>query len=297
MVKIISVGLGLALTAGLVWGEAALMATAVLGLLAVVAWAYGRTAYICVPELSVGIVYNTRTRSFSRFLAAGHYWLLPFVEELTTTIDLTADSAHATAHEVITSSGIPVTITWSLSYNLNPFRIPAHKQAKLARSLPRKSAAMVAKHTDNALRHLVGSLTVDELWQPGAQRRLERELRQAVGERLADAGFEVVRVMIGAVEMPAPVQAALQSAQKRRLQTENEAQSLARLQQVVNQFSDSDMARLLELERIQALGQHGVALVYPAMASPSPAPVGQAHAAHLWPPHRVPQPVVVDNFG
>ncbi|MCB0011765.1 MAG: hypothetical protein KDE34_07685, partial [Anaerolineales bacterium] len=43
--------------------------------------------------------------------------------------------------------------------------------------------------------------------------------------------------------------------------------TLARLHEVISQFSEADMQRLMELERIHKLGQNGVALLYPAAAS------------------------------
>jgi hypothetical protein len=49
---------------------------------------------------------------------------------------------------------------------------------------------------------------------------------------------------------------------------------LARLQQVVSQFSEADMQRLMELERIHTLGQNGVTLVYPT-AVPQSEPAGR----------------------
>ncbi|MCA9969028.1 MAG: hypothetical protein KC425_02375, partial [Anaerolineales bacterium] len=134
---------------------------------------------------------------------------------------------------------------------------------------------------------------LDDLCQPGVHRRLERQVRQAAAERLAPFGIGVSRVMIGAIELPAHVRQALEAAQERRLQAEQEARALARLQQAVSQFSDTDMQRLLELERLHHMGQNGVTLVVPGTA----AQVGtaQASTAQAGRPRTSPlrQPVVV----
>ncbi len=288
MTKIFSAAFVFMLLAGLAAGQIGLIAAGFTAVAITIFFAYRQAAYIRIPELHVGVIYNTQKQTFSRFLPAGRYWLIPFVEQLHSLIDLTADSTSDVCRDVQTSSGIPVDIEWTLSFDLNPFRIPADKQAKLARSLPRKAAIIPKKHVNHCLRLLVGEMTIETLWQPGAQRRLERELRQMAGERLAAAGYELKRIMIGSVEMPAAVRKNLEAAQRRRMQAENDAQALARLQAAVSQFSDQDMARLLELERIHMLGQHGVALPL-GMTAVSPTPVAATPIPDptLWPPHRV----------
>ena len=156
----------------------------------------------------------------------------------------TSGSASDRTSGVQTSGGIALDVAWTVSYTLNPFRIAADKQAKLARSLPTKAASVVTKHMGNCLQHVLGDHTVAQLVQPGSHKRLERELRQCLAERLADSGFEVSRVMIGAIAMPAPVRKALEAAEERRLQTENEVQALSRFQQVISRFSDAEVQRL-----------------------------------------------------
>jgi hypothetical protein len=86
-------------------------------------------------------------------------------------------------------------------------------------------------------------------------------------------GFEISRVMLGPVEMPPQVRMALAEAYEQQVRTEHEAQSLARLHQVISQFSEAEVQRLLELERIYKLGQNGVTLFYnPAQyVPPTPA--------------------------
>jgi hypothetical protein len=98
--------------------------------------------------------------------------------------------------------------------------------------------------------------------------------------RLAEAGFSFSRVMVGTIDMPRHVKAALEAAQERAVQIENEARSLARLHEVVSQFSEADMQRLMELERIHTLGQNGVTLMYPTAVHQT-AKVGRPSYAKL----------------
>lgn len=219
-----------------------------------------------IHEMEVGIVYNSVSQVFLRFLPPGYHCLVPLVEQIGALISTAPQTASGRCHNVQTSSGIVLDVEWSLSFSLNPFRIPAANRPKLARSLPHKSTTIAVKHVNNSLRHVIGEYTIDQLCQPGMLKRLERQVRQLAASRLSESGFELSRVMIGAIEMPSSVKAALEAAHQRSLQAENDARILARLQSVVSHFSDADIQRLLELERIHALGQNGVTLLYTAAA-------------------------------
>jgi hypothetical protein len=222
---------------------------------------------LAVTTLEVAVIGSRPQQAFSRFLPAGRHWLRPY-EYPVATIPLTGQSASGQSQGIQTSSGLPLTITWSVSYTLEPLRVQAHKREKAARILPGKSAATVRKHMGNILQHVVGELSIEALCQPGSYRRLERQARQQLATRLDELGFTFSRVMVGPIEMPAKVEAALAAAHKRRLQTELEAAALTRLHEAIRQFSDKDMDRLVELERIHALSQHGVTLVYDRPVSP-----------------------------
>ncbi len=259
--------------AGGIWGASGAVGAAIVVVFLLAVWGVRRWVYVTVPELETAVVYRADSDTFARFLAPGRHWIMPFVEQLGAPIATASATAKGQCVNAETMGGIPLTIEWSLSYKLNPFRIPAEKRPKLARTLPKKAATAARNHVNNCIRHVVGDYPVDLLSQPGMVKRLEREVRQLAAARLADMGFEVSRVMLGAIEMPATVRAALTESYEQKMRTEHEAQSLARLHRVVSQFSEADMARLLELERIYKLGEHGVALVYPPAYPPTPAPV------------------------
>ncbi|WP_420643466.1 SPFH domain-containing protein [Candidatus Leptofilum sp.] len=260
-------GLFVILTVGVVssavvWGGAMLWATAVSLFFFVAFWGYSRFGLVQVPEMEVGVVFNKRRQAFARFMPPGRHAFNPLTEQFTHTIPTGSGSANGRCQTVQTSGGIALDVEWSVNFEIDPFQIKAAARPKLARNLPKKANSIVTKHLNNCLRHVIGELTVDQVCEPGATRRLERAVRQQLAARLSDAGFSFSRVMIGAIEMPRHVKAALEAAQERAVQTENEARALARLQQVVSQFSEDDMQRLMELERIHTLGQNGVALVY-----------------------------------
>ncbi len=257
--------------AGVIWGGSIGAATAVTAAVFLAVWVMGRWFYVNVPELETAAVYRTDSDTFARFLAPGRHWIMPFVERLGTNISSAATAVKGKCIHAETTGGIPLTIDWSLSYKLNPFLIPAGSRPKLARSLPRKAPTIARSHINNCLRHVIGDYPVEALSQPGMIKRLERETRQLAAARLADMGFEVSRVMLGAIEMPPQVRVALSEAYEQQVRTEHEAQSLTRLHQVISQFSEADVQRLLELERIYKLGQNGVSLIYsPSVVTPTP---------------------------
>ena len=261
---------------GLIWGGAVTVVTAVTTLALFVVWAFRRWLYVNVPELETAVVYRTGSETFAQFLAPGRHWIMPFAEKLGESISIASASVNGQCAQAETTGGIPLTIDWTLSYKLNPFRIPAENRPKLARSLPRKAGTIARNHVNNCVRHVIGDYPVEALSQPGMIKRLEREVRQLAGARLADLGFEISRVMLGTIEMPPSVRAALTEAYGKQVRTEHEAQSLARLHQVVSQFSETDMERLLELERIYKLGENGVAMFYtPTKFTPPTPPTGR----------------------
>lgn len=231
-------------------------------------WVVPNFLLLRVPALTVAVVGSRAEQQFVRFLPPGSHWLRPF-EQPIATIPLKGQTATGKTVGIQTSGGLPLTITWSVSYKLEPLRVQSEKQAKAARTLPQKSAVTVQKQMGNVLQHVVGEVALEAICQPGSHRRLERQVRQQLAARLGELGFTFSRVMLGPVEMPQRVQDALAAAHERCLQTELEAAALLRLHEAIRQFSDKDMARLLDLERIHALGQREWVAVYEPQSVPN----------------------------
>jgi regulator of protease activity HflC (stomatin/prohibitin superfamily) len=223
-----------------------------------------RWAYVSVPELEVAVVKQVGSNKFLRFLPAGGHWLLPFREDAKTRIDLSPPTVKGKTSGLQTIGGLSLTIAWELSFSLDPLRVPAQSQPKVARLFAKKTAVTARNHLANSLHHIIGNYTVEQLTLPGAHQKLEEEVLHQVTRRLSPLGYDISRVMIDAIDMPPQVKAALEAAHEQEMQREAEARALARLQQVISQFSDADMERLIELERIHK-GQSGMVLPYPAL--------------------------------
>ena len=253
--------------AAFAWGGIMLWGTAVSLLSLLSVWAYMKFGFTRIPEMEVGVIYDKRQQAFARFVPSGRHPFNPLMEQFSHTIPTGSGSANGRCLGAQTNGGIALDVEWSVNFEMDPFQIKAAARPKLARNLPKKANSIVTKHLNNCLRHVIGEMTIDQLCEPGATRRLERAVKQQLATRLSEAGFSFSRIMVGAIDMPRHVKAALEAAQERAVQTENEVRSLARLHEVVSQFSEADMQRLMELERIHTLGQNGVTLVYPTAAN------------------------------
>ncbi len=258
---------GATLVAGILWGVIGMGITAVLTTSLFLIWYLYQWSYVRVPEMEIAVVYHAERRAFSRFLPTGRHRLTPFLEEVVDTISTAPTPAKGFSKGLQTIGGIALNIEWSITYTLNPFKTDPAGWPKLARSLPTKAGIIAQNFMNNSLQHIIGEYTIEHLTQPGTHKRLERQVKQLVSQRLASLGFELGSVMIGAIEMPPHVKKALEAAHQHHLQLETEAKGLARMQQVISQFSEDDMQRLMELERIYKMGKNGVALVYPAMSA------------------------------
>jgi regulator of protease activity HflC (stomatin/prohibitin superfamily) len=227
-------------------------------------WLVRRWAYVRVPELEIAVVKQMGSNKFLRFLPAGGHWVVPFKEDAKTRIDLSPPTVKGKTTGLQTIGGLSLIISWELAFSLDPLRVPPQNQAKIARLLAKKTAVTAQNHLSNTLHHIIGGYTIEHLTLPGAHQKLEAELLRQVTRRLSPLGYDVSRVMIGAIDMPPHVKAALETAHEQEMQRELEARALSRLQQVISQFSDADMERLIELERIHK-GQSGVVLPYPTL--------------------------------
>lgn len=241
-----------------------LTGTAVILLLASLYIGVRHWAYVGVPDLEMAVVKQVGSNKFIRFLPSGGHWIMPFREDARTRIDLSPPTVKGKTAGVQTIGGLSLTIAWELSFSLDPLRVSPANQAKVSRLLAKKTAVTAQKHLANTLHHIIGSYTIEQLTLPGAHQKLEDEVIRQIKQRLSPLGYDISRVMIGTVDMPPQVKAALESAHEQEMQTELEARALARLQRVISQFSDADMQRLIELERIHK-GQSGVVLPYPTL--------------------------------
>lgn len=266
MWKIISFGttLGFGIIAGLNFGPLAFLlpvifVTAIFGFIA-----YSRIARLTLGELESALVVNRGTGNFVRFLAPGNHWIDPLTETVKANIPLASQSVTHVSEGIQTCGGIPVKISFRAGYAIEPNKIARKNLAKMARALCGKLDGMVQKRVTASLQHIVGDITPQKLTAQGAIKRLERQVKQICKAKLEDKGVKINEITIESIQLPKHVRESLEAAHERELFAEQEARILERLHQVIGNFSDQEMDRLIELERIQTLGRNGVTMMYPA---------------------------------
>ncbi len=257
----------LALFAGLVWGEIALAFVLISAGFGLLAWFVNAYVWVRVPDLEVALVFNRETKAFVRYLHPGRHFLLFPLERIEERLSLKAKSVRGKCTQAQTNGGIAVTVNWSANFISNPETVPLAYWPRLSRALPHYSEQMVRSNGNNIVSQIVSELPVEALTNEGAHRRLERELRQRLGERLRPLGSQLFRVMIQSVELPPQVQVTLEAAHERMVHANSEAMALERLHRAVNQFSSEDMEKLIQLKQLHELGQNGVTLPLPMMMS------------------------------
>ncbi|MCI0399570.1 MAG: SPFH domain-containing protein [Chloroflexi bacterium] len=223
-------------------------------------WYVDHHIFIRVPEMDVAVVFNRETRAFHKFLRPGRHWLLPpFLYMVKDMIYTGAHAIEGTTTGARTADGIPVTVNWNMTFGIDPFSVEGDMVPKMARALPKGAEGMARNHGNNVLQHIIGQFTIDQLCDEEIQQRLENRFKKAAHDRISIMGMQVLRVMILSIKLPQDLQAAIEAVKKRELLVSSESRVLKLLQEAIHEFSDRDMERLAELERLRLISQNGVA--------------------------------------
>lgn len=227
--------------------------TIVIGVLVAlgVVYLFYRFCYIHLNEMEVGVLFD-REGNFSRFIDSGHHFINPFKEQLTDKLPKGPQSSKGTAKKIRTSEGVAVDIQWDVSFFIDVRKILPGIEHKMARALPKYAANMVGGRVLHSLRHLVEEMGIEELHTKGSIKQLEEAMRVEVSRRAKNLGIlEIDKsdVKLGPIEMPLPVEKALEANYELKLRVE----ALDLLQQVISKFTDKHMERLGELERLRIL--------------------------------------------
>ncbi len=256
-----------------------------------------------IEEMDVGVIFNRFNNSFSRFIIGKdpksaqqthnqrtQGWILfgrrtfsfndPYrerlrwYEEVRATIPKRARTAKGKLENVRSADGIPINISWKVSYRLDVTQISEGLEHKMARALPEHSDKIVSSRVERAIKHLLELRAIQTLYefgdphQPGVLQGLEQELCQRVNRQLSqpvNLGFAEIKskdVSLGPIVMPTKVEKALELAHQRKIQTEMVAGAMERLQRAVSEFSTEDVRRLSELERLRILDDKEIRSLY-----------------------------------
>ena len=263
----VALALAVAVAVGLVVGKVGFWTVVGLLILALVSMFIDRFVYIRVGEMETAVVFNRETRAFSRFLLPGRHLLKFPLERVTATLSTAPTTANGRCKNAQTQEGVSVDLAFSITYELFPGNTEAQLQPRMARFLPSGANGLVRNHAINCVAQVVNHKTVETLCQRGVRARLERELRDTVQERLRPFGISVYRVMVTSVDLPLQVKNSLEEAHERTVYAQSEACALEHLHQVLSQFSDADVDRLLQLRQLREMGQNGVTLHMPFLGN------------------------------
>ena len=252
-----------------------------------------------VDEMEVGVIFNRINNSFLRFAVSPEPepvrqlqrtrkpgWIpfgrrvftindpylvrLHWYEEVRGTIPKKSLTAKGKLENIRTADGIPVTVSWKVSYTVDVNLITETIKHKMARALPDNSDKIVSGRAERAIKHLFELRSIQTLYAinlldgSGAIQNLEQEICQRVNRQLSqpvNLGFKEIKpkdVSLGPIEVPPKVEKALELAHQRKIHTETVAGALERLQIAVAGFNAQDMHHLAELERLRILDEKDI---------------------------------------
>ncbi|MCA9962264.1 MAG: SPFH domain-containing protein [Anaerolineales bacterium] len=249
-----TIGIGLLvlvmlITAYFLWNTTAFIIFTAFIFATVVVGVFLKYAVVHLNELEVGVVFD-RWGNFSRFLDSGRHFINPFLERMTAKMTKGTRDATGTTSMIRTKEGVPVTVTWSVSFRIEYQRIPDNIKYKMARALPKNAEKMVGGKALRALRHNIERKGIAELHSDKAIQTLEAELCQEIFENCKAYGLVEIPpqdVKIGPIVMPEHVEKAIEAAYERKLTVEG----MNALREVLDSFNDDHMERLNTLERFR----------------------------------------------
>lgn len=238
----------------LVWGMTTFVIIGALVTALLATALFYRYAHIFLQETEVGILFDHHG-NFVRFLPSGPHTINPLRFELRDRLTKGAQSAKGTSTLIRTKEGIPVTVSWSVSFTIKVEHIKDGIEHKMARALPKYASNMVGGHMVHALQHEIEKMSIKELHAAGATQQLEATLREEVHKRTSFMGvqpFSPSNIKIGPIEMPQHVENALEINYERELNVG----ALHDLREALARFDDDHMRVLGELERLRIIDSH-----------------------------------------
>lgn len=207
-------------------------------------------------EMEVGVVFyrenefSEKAGNFAYFLDSGNHFINPLLKRMTATMTKGMIDAKDTTHMIRTKEGIPITITWEVSFRIEYQRILPGIEYKMARALPKFASKMVAGKAIRAIRHNIEQKGIAELHAEGALRHLEAELCQEIYEGCQAYGLVPIPpqdVKIGPIVMPEHVEKAIEAAYERKLTVDG----IYAVREAMDSFDDRHLERLDRLERFR----------------------------------------------
>ena len=247
-----SILVSLAMIAGIAWKLSGLTVVGIVGILGLAIRALRQWLFVLVPEQSVAVVFNRERQSLAYLLWPGRHLIIPGLQSVVKLLDTGPMTVSDTTQRVHSADGIPHDVKWTLAFQLAPENIATDKLPGVVRLLMQAPDKVASVQTTDCLRLVFGRFPADRLCGAKHRARVTCELQTEISRRLLPLGIQTTRIMLGEITPPADYQQSLTL-----------ANSLHALQCTVRALTETDMQRLIELERLRLLGQNGVTLLYP----------------------------------
>jgi hypothetical protein len=159
---------------------------------------------------------------------------------------------------------VPVTISVSLIYSLDPWATQPERRPEFVDLLESAAAAILQRQVEHLLHRLVGGQSLNTLLEPEFRSCLEERLTQELPRRVGQFGIALSGpVMLGHITLPADLQAELNQAHQARIHAQARADALNTLKEALGAQPDPGWEKAMEVEALEAMGRNGVPVCWP----------------------------------
>lgn len=233
-----------------------------------------RASIVAVPARQSAVIFN-RLKAFAGLRRPGLGWLLPGWEYVAFYLDMGPRPAQITLGDMHTRDQVPVSMSVSLIYQLDPWAIRREARAELVDVLEPSALPMLQRQAEYLLRPLVGGYSVAELLRPEVRAALEDALGDGLARQVSRLGVILVGpVLLGPIVLPQAVQAELNQAHQAHIHARARAATLDALREALGAQPERAWEKVFELEALEVMARHGVPLAWPYTPGWGGAPFG-----------------------
>ena len=224
-------------------------------------------ATVVVPERKAAVILN-RLERYAGLRRPSLAFILPFWERVGFYLDLGPKTAQFTIPDIHTRNQVPVAISLTIFYHLDPWMIRRELRPQLIRDLEISSPTIIQNQVEHLLHGVVGHQDVAALLQPETRTHLEECLTRELPGRVGWLGIAISgHVMLRDITLPEPLQAEINRAQQTRIHARARAATLNALREILGVQPDQAWETVVELEAVDAMARNGVPILFPQSAS------------------------------
>jgi regulator of protease activity HflC (stomatin/prohibitin superfamily) len=253
----VPVAIAVAVTTGKWWATliAVILLTAVILIL--------KAGMVVVPERKAVVVFNC-LKFYVGVRRPGLGLILPFWHHVGLYLDLGLKVAQLTLHDIHTRDQVPITLSLSLVYRLDPWTIPPEARPQLIDLLELSALPILQRQAEHLARQLVSQRGIAELFQPEVRAFLEDSLTDGLRHQVDRLGIVICdSVMLGHTGLPAALQAEIHLAHQARIHAMARVDALNALRETLDVQPERAWDKVLQVEAVDAMGRNGVPVFYP----------------------------------